>query len=97
MTQTTILPPGNTPATSSTFTVGAFDSVKVGIYSDDEDAILPVNYFFVIEEVTPGLPNIVGYLTSASRSVSINAPGTYHVRLSHAYEGTPFGVFTDKA
>lgn len=97
MTQTIILALGTEAATSSIFTVGSGEAVKVGIYSGQAGAVLPIDTSFVIEEVTPGAPNFVGYLNSITRSCSISAPGTYRVRLAKSYTGSSFGVFLDKA
>lgn len=88
---TQLLAPGLTAASTSDITIAAGDSVLIGIFSSTPGN-LPATGDFVIEYITPGAPNIIGYLNNANRSILLNAPGTYRVRRVE-YVGHPFGVF----
>lgn len=92
MTQTTILSPGTTAAASTAITVGAGESVTVGIYTTA--GRLPANVGFTVTQTTPGGGNVIARLTNADRATVLAAPGTYEVQRP-AYTGDAFGAFTD--
>lgn len=82
--------PGITADTAD-INVGAGEVVLVGIYADTA-GVLPVEGEFIVQQLTPGAPNTIGYLSTSARSIIINAPGDYRIVRS-AYIGHPFGVF----
>lgn len=88
---TIILPPGNTAAPTADIVVAGGEVVTVGIYSAT-DSVLGTAAQFIVEQVTPGVPNKLGALTDTARSMQLAGPCTYRVRRT-AYTGVPFGVF----
>lgn len=93
MTQSTILAPGNTAATSTDVVIAAGDVAAIGIYSDAPQD-LPPGSSFEIFQVTPGEPNYIGSLKNNARSTILSGPGTYNVA-RRAVSGAEFGVFKD--
>lgn len=92
---TIILAEGKNEAVTPDIVVAEDQVVTVGIFSSAE-GFLPWTVSFYIEQLTPGLPNRLGTLTSKERSMRLQGPCTYRIR-REAYEGHPFGVFRSDA
>jgi len=94
MAQTTTLTAGTSYATSTDIAVAPGASVIVGIFSDDPNALLPIEARFEIMQDTPGADNVIGILKYDQKSRVITGPGTFRVR-RRAYTGGSFGVFLE--
>lgn len=75
MTQSTILAPGTSTATSTDIVVGSGSIVTVGMFVTS-GVTLQSDYITVTYK-TPGVDAIVGYITTASPNLQLNGPGTF--------------------
>lgn len=96
-TQTAIIEPGGSEATSSEVTIEQGSVAKISIYSDDATAIPKAGARFRVWETTPGGNNLLYELGHFRRHVLVSGPAVVVVtRNEHAVDsGEEFGVFSE--
>lgn len=90
-TETSVLAPGTTAATSTVITVGAGATAIIGIYATTGNS-LPTDVEFVIKVDTPGIDTPDSTLTNQRKFAVVPGPADYYVDRP-AYTGTPYGVY----
>lgn len=90
-TETSVLAPGVTAATSTVITVPAGETWVVGIYATTSQS-LPADVSFQIVIATPGARQPVEALSNSKRQTAIVGPADYYVDRP-AYSGVSFGVY----
>lgn len=90
-TETSVLSPNTTAATSTVISVPAGESYVIGIYAATSNS-LPADVAFQIWVETPGARQPDERLSNSKRTQLVSGPADYYVERP-AYTGTPFGVY----
>lgn len=90
-TETSVLSPGITAATSTVISIPAGETYVVGIYSASADP-LPSSVVFTLKVDTPGADMGFDTLSNGRRVTAVIGPADVYVDRP-AYSGTAYGVY----